>query len=77
MLSFWEIAKKRAVEIQIRRAMIMAKGNINPDFDVAHPDWVREAQNNNFTSLKKKVTELVEKQQVIAKARSNKIVGKD
>ncbi len=76
MLSFWDKVKKRAVETEVRRAIVMAKGNLNPDFDVAHPDWVREAQNNNYINLKKKVRESIEKSQARAVERRNKLVGK-
>ncbi len=73
----WEKMKKEAVDIKIRRAITMAsKKNVNPDFAIAHPDWVREAQKQNYTDLKVKIKQSVEKEQQRAMARRNKYVGK-
>ncbi len=70
----WKAIKKEAIRIKIERAMTMAKHkNVNPDFAIQHPEWVREAQNNNYTDLKKKVTEVIERQQAQAQARRDKI----
>ncbi len=69
-------ARKAAIETKIRRAMVMAKVGTNPDFKIAHPDWIREAQTKNFTALKKQVTELIEKKQGTAMKRRLKQVGK-
>ncbi len=73
----WEQMKKQAVEIKIRRAITMAsKKNVNPDFAIEHPDWVREAQKQNYTDLKAKVKQAVEKEQERAQARRDKLVRK-
>ncbi len=72
----WKRMKEYAVETKIRRAITMAsKQDVNPDFKLAHPDWVSQAQQNNFTDLRKKVKELVEKQQAIAMKRRDKVAG--
>ncbi len=68
--------RKRAIETKIRRAITMAKVGTNPDFKLAHPDWVREAQTKNFTALKKQVLELIEKKQATAMKRRMKTIGK-
>ncbi len=73
----WKEMKEEAVKIKIRRAMTMAsKKDVNPDFAIAHPDWVRSAQQNNFTDLKAKVKQKVEKDQERAQARRDKLVRK-
>ncbi len=51
----------------------MSKGNVNPDFDVAHPDWVREGQNKNFIQLTKMIKEDVKRYQDKAMERRIKI----
>ncbi len=56
-------AKIDAVAIKIRRAMTMAKSATNPTFKLEHPDWVRDAQKDDYTLLKKQVKELIEKKQ--------------
>jgi len=69
--------KEIAIEIKIRRAMTMAKqATPNTDFKIRHPDWVRDAQNNNYINLKKVVREEIEKKQQIALDRRAKIAGK-
>jgi len=71
-----EEAKKGAIEVKIRRAITQSKGNINPDFDKDHADWVRQGQNKNYTDLKIKIKDLMIKKQARAMARRAKLVGK-
>ncbi len=73
----WEIAKANAIKTEIRRNHTMAKNKCNPDFNKQHPDWVRDAQNKNYTLLTKMVKENVEKFQKAAIARRLKVAGKD
>ncbi len=73
----WETMKKTAIDTKIRRAKTMAIVGSNPDFKLAHPDWVRDAQTKNFTILIKKVREDAIKQQEVAMRRRLKLVGKD
>ncbi len=43
----WKDMKERAILVKIERAETMAKKkDVNPDFKLAHPDWVSQAQNN-------------------------------
>ncbi len=73
----WKQAKIDAVKIKIRRAETMAKKkNSNPDFAIQHPEWIKQAQNNNFTELRIQVAKLVEKQQATAMARRLKVARK-
>ncbi len=73
----WKDMKEQAVNIKIRRAMTMATNpNVNPDFAIEHPDWVRQAQSKNYTDLKAKVRQKVEKDQERAQARRDKLVRK-
>jgi len=81
-LSFsWKTEKEIAIAIAIRRARILAGGAspesmANPDFKIQHPDWVRDANNKNFTQMDKIVREGVLKQQKIAMDRRAKYAGK-
>ncbi len=60
----WKQAKKDAIATALRRAKTMAvKTNSNPDFAIRHPDWIREAQNNQFINMTKSITEEIKKQQ--------------
>ncbi len=73
----WKAMKEEAIKIKIRRAMTMAaKKDVNKDFAIQHPEWVRSAQQNNFTDLKAKVRQQVEKDQERAQARRDKLVRK-
>ncbi len=72
----WIKAKENAIAVKVRRAKTMAHGNINPDFDKAHPDWVRDAQNKNYSSLTKIVTENAKRFQDIAYQRRMRFHGK-
>jgi len=73
----WKQAKINAVETKIRRAMTMAKSATNPTFKLEHPDWVRDAQKNEYTLLKKQVKEKVIKAQDQAQLRRDKRSGKN
>ncbi len=73
----WKQMKKDAIEHKLKRAIIMAKSGSNPDFKIAHPDWVRDAQKNDFVNLKKVITEKVQKQQDYAIAKRDKRAGKN
>ncbi len=73
----WDNIKKIAIEIKIRRAKTMALAGSNPDFKLAHPDWVRDAQTKNYVSLIKKVTEQVKSQQEVHARRQAKLSGKN
>ncbi len=70
----WERMKKLAVEVKIQRAITMArKKDVNSDFRIQHPDWVKQAQSGDFTDLKRKIKESVEKQQQTAMNRRKKV----
>ncbi len=74
----WDRMKETAIQLKIERAITMAqKKNVNPDFKIQHPDWVAQAQNNDFIDLKKKVRALIEKQQKTAMDRRFKIARQD
>ncbi len=73
----WALAKKEGLKHKIDRAMLMSNNHINPDFDIKHPDWVRDAQNKNYTNLKKIIKEQVEKQQAQVLKRREKLHGKN
>ncbi len=74
----WIKVKENAIKVKVRRAKTMAKGNINPDFDKAHPDWVRDANKStkDFTIMVKKVTEDAKKFQDLAFQRKMKYIDK-
>ncbi len=55
----------------------MAKVGSNPDFKLEHPDWVRDAQTNNYIALTKKVRELAVKKQETYLRRRLRMVGKN
>ncbi len=70
----WKKAQAEAIKTKIRRAITMAsKKDSNPDFAIAHPDWIKQAQTKNYTDLKIKVTQLIEKQQQRSLARRLKL----
>ncbi len=73
----WDYAKKRAIEVKVERAMIMSKGNVNSDFDVQHPTWVKAAQAKNYAEMKKVVIDRIVKSQELAMKRRDKLVRKD
>ncbi len=72
----WKTEKEKAIEHKIRRAITMAKGG-NPDYAIQHPDEVRDAQNKQFTSLRKRVREQTLKAQNASELRARKLVGKN
>ncbi len=72
----WKQAKIDAINIKIERAITMAKSATNPTFKLQHPDWVRDAQKDDFTLLKKVVREQTEKRQKAAMDRRVKRGGK-
>lgn len=72
----WVNIKKRAIDIQVRRARTMAKSGANPSFNIRHPDYVRDAQNNNFTKMTNDIKADVKKRQDAAMQRRLKLAGK-
>ncbi len=64
------------IDKKIERAITMAKVAQNTDFKKAHPDWIRDAQNKNYSALKKQITESVKAIQVQNQARRDKLGGK-
>ncbi len=70
------LSNARALEIKVRRAKTMSKGNVNPDFDKAHPDWVRDAQNKNYTSMSKIIRDNAKKFQDLALARRMRFIDR-
>lgn len=67
---------KRAIDIKIRRAKVLSKGNISSDFDVKHVDWVRDAQKKNFTLLVTDITKKTKAKQLLAITRREKLYKK-
>ncbi len=47
--------RKMALRIKLRRALNMSRGQLNPDWDKAHPDFVRDHNSKNDTLIKKYV----------------------
>ncbi len=77
----WKDTKKRAVEIEVRRAMTVAKLGVDTvgtksDLSIIHPEWIRSAEQKNYSDLKLKVTEMIEKKQKKAMERRAKLAGK-
>ncbi len=72
----WDAAKKQAIDTKIKRAIIMAKGNINSDFDVLHPDWIKQAVTKDYIDLKLKIKEKVVRKQDKAIIRRAKLAPK-
>ncbi len=76
----WSKAKSRAKVVKINKEMRCARGgaNYNPDFALAHPDEVREAQQKPglYTKLVNRVTKEVNAKQDLAMQRRLKTIGK-
>lgn len=53
----WVKLQEKALQVKLRRAKIKSKGQVNSDWDKDHPDFVRDAQQKNYTQLIKKITE--------------------
>ncbi len=73
----WKQEKLNAIDIKIQRAITMAKSGTNTDFRIQHPDWVRDAQKDDFTKLKIDVKARIEKYQDDTIRRRLKIAGQD
>ncbi len=71
-MSFWDRVKLNAIDVKIRRAKTLANTASNNDFNVAHPDWIRDAQNKNYVTLTKKIKEDIVKQHTKAIDRRKK-----
>lgn len=48
--------RQKVLSHLIRDAMTRAKLGDNIDFKIKHPDWVRDAQDNNYIQLKTEIT---------------------
>ncbi len=77
----WDRPKKHKIAKDIARAIIQSKGNINSDFDVMHPDWIRLAKwdgtkfTGNHNDLKIKVKDNIVRLQDRSLERRKKIAG--
>ncbi len=65
-----------ALETKIKRAKILSRGNINTDWDIAHPDYVRDAEAKNFTKMVKDIKAKHDKHVADHKIRQEKKYGK-
>ncbi len=72
-----KIADQQVLDMKIRRAKTMAKSSGNPDFNIAHPAYVRDAAAKKFTQLESEIRDSVLKRQKQAKDRRLKQVGKN
>ncbi len=67
-----------AIKIKIRRAISMVKGdNPNKDMAIRHPEWIRAAQQKNYTELIKDITLKTKKFQENTLRRRDKTAGKN
>ncbi len=74
----WKLMRELAIKMKVERAITQVQGdNPNPDIAIKHPEWIRAAQNKNYTELTKSVTEQVKRAQAEAIRRRNKHAGKD
>ena len=73
-MSLWDEIKETAIKAKINRAMIMSRGNINSDFDISHPDWIKQAHlvKPNYDDLKNKIRQEIVKRQDLAITRRKK-----
>lgn len=71
--SFWDEAKQLAIDTKIRRAKHLSKGQINSSWDKSHPDWVRDAQNNNYTVMINQITKQIKDEQALAMQRRGQL----
>ncbi len=55
--------KEKAIQVKIRRAIIQSKCG-HPDIKLKHPDWIRDAVKQNYTMIKKTITENTAKKQI-------------
>lgn len=72
----WKHEMEKALETEIKINKMWAKNKSNPEFNLLHPDWIRDAQNKNYTQLEKEVTANVMKKQAEAIERRKKLAGK-
>ncbi len=74
----WKKQKEDAVKLKIRRAITMVQGdNPNPDIAIKHPEWIKQANANQYTELTKKVREDTIRYQERAQKRRDRLGGKN
>jgi len=71
----WKQLQIEAILAEIRRNKTMSINASNPDFKLRHPDWIRDAQNKNFTQLVKDTTKVMQAKQHLALDRKLKTHG--
>lgn len=73
----WDKLRQRALEINLRRAKSKARGQINKDFDINHPNEVRDAtkESPDYTLLTKRVKTNLERKQAAYKNLMEKLKG--
>ncbi len=71
----WKKAKANAIQTMVRVNKNKARNGKNGDFKAAHPAWVKDAVNKNYTLLTKSTIEEYEKIQRLAEERRKKLFG--
>lgn len=73
----WKKARNDVLNLRLRQRKILARGGavVNADFARKHPDWVRDAQNKQYTVLEKVTKDEFAKQWKEYDDRQNRIYG--
>lgn len=73
----WKAVHKAVLKSKLRRAEIMAKNKVNPDFNIRHPSEIREyATKKSFTELHIRIKNELIKYQDVQQQRADKIKPK-
>lgn len=70
----WIMAKERGIKSHQQRNKTLSKC-ADKHWKAKHPDWCRDASQNNFTQLNKVTKEKEEKYQMINENRRKKLLG--
>jgi hypothetical protein len=67
----WRKSMEQTIQDKITRAKIQAKAG-HPDFKMDHPDECRDANQNNYTKLTKRITDDIKTKQKLQQQREEK-----
>lgn len=69
----YSVFLQEALDKKIQRAKNLSRGNVNKDWDVKHPDWVRDIKTP--TVMIKQIKDEFEKHQKLREQRRLKLVS--
>lgn len=71
----WKMAQERYIKTVIRNNKALSKSTGNPDWNLKHPAWIRDAVQGNYTVMITQTKDEIKKYHVEVERRRQKRIG--